>query len=217
MGKLPAEPNAGKSFCGARRECGACHARLSSETAVDQLISVRPGWAPDQYEPAQSDRFRPSHTSHRPHILSRHSRDRIKHRLHVGWRTADNAEYLGGCGLMLQRFGELMPESSLFGRLGELPAQLRHRLRSFNRGHFHGTTGQICCFALRTFFGRRKNQPEIGRGKISSSRLSSLVVDFHLLNLPNPIELRRPTRTSVLSRGDLFRQISRVFRRSAER
>src|SRR5262245_59063836 len=33
--------------------------------------------------------------------------DRIEHRLHVGWRPADDTEHLGGCGLMLQGLAQL--------------------------------------------------------------------------------------------------------------
>src|SRR5262245_7938962 len=32
--------------------------------------------------------------------------DRLEHRLHVRWRTADNPEHLGRCRLMLQRFAQ---------------------------------------------------------------------------------------------------------------
>jgi hypothetical protein len=40
---------------------------------------------------------------------------------------------------------------------------------------------------------------------------------FLIEDLPNPIELRRPTEPSAVSRGDLLRQIGRVFRGPAKR
>jgi hypothetical protein len=40
----------------------------------------------------------------------------VEHRLHVCGRAADDAQHLGGCCLMLQRFGKLAPAIvQLFG------------------------------------------------------------------------------------------------------
>src|SRR5215475_10154085 len=95
--------------------------------------------------------------------------DGVEHRLHVCGRTADNAEHFGGCRLVLQRFGELTSALlRLFGCLGELAAQLRHRLCFFNRGLFRRISGRLCSVALRTFFARHNIQPEIWPRKKSA-------------------------------------------------
>ena len=71
--------------------------------------------AADGYGPKMSARnHRVSVNESQHHVIDpAHPRgalnDGVEDRLHVRRRTADDAEHLGSCCLMLQRFGELTP------------------------------------------------------------------------------------------------------------
>ena len=90
----------------------------------------------------------------------------VEDRVHIRRRTADDAEHLGGCRLMLYGFPQFLGSRVLPPqRLGELLAQLCNRLRLFGRRRFRHGTAWFCLGILRAFFGRRchkqKNETEM--------------------------------------------------------
>ena len=85
--------------------CKVPWSRIQRKYGPSTLISNASDWNRTKMGPrnnnvslaqSQDDIINPTNPSSTLH-------DRIEHRLHVGWRPADDAEHLGRCRLMLQR------------------------------------------------------------------------------------------------------------------
>ena len=100
-------PSGNRSVHG-RRECGARHARASSDM---WLINTDLD-AADGYGTKMSPRNHSVPLAESQHHVINPANpggaldDGVEHRLHVRGRAADDAEHLGGCSLMLQRLAQ---------------------------------------------------------------------------------------------------------------